>query len=918
MNQPLRELLIIKNTSAGSFVKTKLIMMKTLLKKLTILIAIFGFSNAWAQPTFSENGLVSYYPFNSNSKDYTGYANFDFQGAYVFDRFDSTTSALSSPGYDMGLPIQSSIPSETVFSDLKVGNGNTDFTVSAWVKLTGPYTSGHFPTALSIGGGIVLRFNAISATQLRATAVIKTNPGSFYVLNSTNSNFNFTPNNQWVHLAFVKNGNQYFLYANEVGTTNQFNFNNLQGTTNNAFTYGPNQNTDLGLYVGFDATQPNLSPTLIRGDVDDVFLYNRALNFQEVWDLYNVSNHNVVGTTPSITASSNAVCAGENITLSIPTNNDATAYQWQKDGVNISNNANYSGATTNELTISNTTTALSGEYRCLASVPGATIFSERVSIQIFDNPSSNINDFLVNYFPLNNNYDDVVGSKTLTQSGIEFADDQFNASNASAITDASDGKITIDQPFDLETGSISMWFYRPATIQAQNKVILASENEPLFFTGVNDQFVYVNGIGFIQPDGGNVFIEEGWHHIVITKSNNLMDVFIDNVKVVDNDPNAYSLIQEPIKFIGGNNNPANSNVGQRFDEIRFYDTRLNEEQVALLYNAPIISKYTEDEVSACEGETLNLSVEAGGATSFQWRKNGIPISDGNGISGSTTNNLTISNFAAADAGTYKVIISNNCFDNESFNTQITALPSSTTISQQPQDASACEGAGVSFSVATTGDAPLSYQWFFGNTVLTNDATYSGTNTSTLTIAGASATVEGDYKVAVETSCGNIESNTATLSLTGGQINALVETQNGAELSVNDDYDTYAWFNVEEPANTLSTENSFTATENGSYQVTVTASGCESTSGVFLVDVFEEDPNSIAQVSKENVKIYPNPTQNILNIEFDNITTVEIFSITGVKLAELNGASKYQYNTSSLASGLYFVKAGKQTLKFVKN
>lgn len=80
-----------------------------------------------------------------------------------------------------------------------------------------------------------------------------------------------------------------------------------------------------------------------------------------------------------------------------------------------------------------------------------------------------------------------------------------------------------------------------------------------------------------------------------------------------------------------------------------------------------------------------------------------------------------------------------------------------------------------------------------------------------------------------------------------------------------------------------------------------------------------DPTSIRDKNQSvNIKIYPNPAKSNLNIELKEISKVEIYSITGVKLAELSGASQYQYNTSSLAAGLYFVKAGEQTMKFVKN
>lgn len=114
--------------------------------------------------------------------------------------------------------------------------------------------------------------------------------------------------------------------------------------------------------------------------------------------------------------------------------------------------------------------------------------------------------------------------------------------------------------------------------------------------------------------------------------------------------------------------------------------------------------------------------------------------------------------------------------------------------------------------------------------------------------------------------------------------------------------------------TAGNETTLSNLPNGSYTATVTdANNCTSIY-TGLVDV----GTSINRIEKTITNIYPNPTKNVLNIELKEMATVEIFSITGVKISQMNGATNYQFNTSSLADGLYFVKAGEQTLKFVKN
>lgn len=110
-----------------------------------------------------------------------------------------------------------------------------------------------------------------------------------------------------------------------------------------------------------------------------------------------------------------------------------------------------------------------------------------------------------------------------------------------------------------------------------------------------------------------------------------------------------------------------------------------------------------------------------------------------------------------------------------------------------------------------------------------------------------------------------------------------------------------------------TSTELTDMPNGTYTATVRdASFCEKTLTATV------SGTSISNLENTIVSIYPNPTSSILNIELDKETNIEIMGITGIKITEMSGASQYQYNTSSLAAGLYFIKAGEQTMKFVKN
>jgi len=66
--------------------------------------------------------------------------------------------------------------------------------------------------------------------------------------------------------------------------------------------------------------------------------------------------------------------------------------------------------------------------------------------------------------------------------------------------------------------------------------------------------------------------------------------------------------------------------------------------------------------SALVGTSAVLTVSASGygALTYQWRKGGVPLSDGGTISGSQTATLTIDPVSFADAGSYDVVVTDGC------------------------------------------------------------------------------------------------------------------------------------------------------------------------------------------------------------------------------------------------------------------
>jgi hypothetical protein len=76
--------------------------------------------------------------------------------------------------------------------------------------------------------------------------------------------------------------------------------------------------------------------------------------------------------------------------------------------------------------------------------------------------------------------------------------------------------------------------------------------------------------------------------------------------------------------------------------------------------APVITSQPADQ-EVCEGAPASFSATATGADlTFQWRRNGMPLSDGGEISGANTATLTIGKVAAEDDGIYDVVVGGTC------------------------------------------------------------------------------------------------------------------------------------------------------------------------------------------------------------------------------------------------------------------
>ncbi len=137
-----------------------------------------------------------------------------------------------------------------------------------------------------------------------------------------------------------------------------------------------------------------------------------------------------------------------------------------------------------------------------------------------------------------------------------------------------------------------------------------------------------------------------------------------------------------------------------------------------------------------KGQDATFTVAATGSDlTYQWRKNGIGIPD------ATSSTLSLTNVQPTDVGDYSVLVSNNAGFRLS-NAAHLSVQVPVTIVAQPISKTANYGSSVTFTVSASGDAPITYQWKKGDTII-NSATGSSYTINNLQLTDA-----GTYSVVV--------------------------------------------------------------------------------------------------------------------------------------------------------------------------
>ena len=187
--------------------------------------------------------------------------------------------------------------------------------------------------------------------------------------------------------------------------------------------------------------------------------------------------------------------------------------------------------------------------------------------------------------------------------------------------------------------------------------------------------------------------------------------------------------------------------------------------------------------------------------------------------------------------------------------------------------------------------------------LSGATTGSGTNDASGTMFNAGVTTV-QYMVA--DSSGNMDS--CSFTVTYNIIDTTV-SRNLSTFTANETGATYQWLNCDSNFMAISgaTNQSYTATTNGSYAVVVSKNGCTDTSACQMINNV-----GIANVDFGNISIYPNPTNGLFTIDmgsYDEAVNYTVSSIDGRIVTQNSNVTdnKITIDLGNESKGVYLLK-----------
>jgi hypothetical protein len=618
----------------------------------------------------------------------------------------------------------------------------TDFDLSLMANLSGTYS-----VYYKVGGYAGSETNA-GAWTLLADGVYNLSPATMNV-----------PSAMGFNLSLPLKANQ--AYAFYITINSSLNWGLL---TTNTVSAGAllASNSDLNIYTGVGKLYP----------FSTTYSY-RSFNGTIHYSMTGCSSGSRAAATitvndpPAITAQppNRTICTGSNTTFTV-TATDATSYQWQINSgsgwSNLSNGSGYSGATTATLTITGAGIGLStNQYRCRATGSCAPIATSNAgTLTVNNNPYILLDPDPVTVCPGQNasfSISILFGSSFQWQLSTNSGGSWSNISNGGVYSGVTTTHLTITgvasnmnnyrYRCQANTAGCTADISGQATLTVRglttvnsnppNRTICDGANTTFGITANNAtgyQWHVNTGSGWANVTNGGVYSGATTATLTLTGAPAAMDGY-----------------QYRCRATGLCSPPDTSNTG-----------------TLTITPAPAITVQPHDS-TVCSGQVATFSVTATNATSYQWQANDGTgwgtLSNAGATSGTNTATLSFTGNLAYSGWQLRCVVS-GCSPSVTSNTVTLTVPAPA-ITAQPPNRAICSGQNTTFTITAT-DA-TGYQWQensgSGWSNLSNGGIYTGATTATLTLTGATITVDGyQYRCRASGCSPTATSNAGTLTI----------------------------------------------------------------------------------------------------------------------------------------------------------
>ena len=277
----------------------------------------------------------------------------------TFPGFESANHAVQTTGLgDSTTPTWVTVP--------RLNLNTNRVTMSAWIYPNGDQDPNGYSGLFVIGGGNA-GFAYGGDFSGNAGQLIYWWGGGAYTFQSGL----VIPPNQWSFVAVVIEPTKATLFLGAGSALNTA----IDPTAHTSETFGAS---------GQIGHQPGRGPDsrVFNGSIDEVSVFNRSLSFNEINNLYGIGRGIVQLVPPTIVVQpvSQALYAGRTARFAASAGGSSPLnYQWQKNGANISDGGNNSGAQTGSLTIANVGPGDAGTYTLVVTNMAAPPFNSVTS-----------------------------------------------------------------------------------------------------------------------------------------------------------------------------------------------------------------------------------------------------------------------------------------------------------------------------------------------------------------------------------------------------------------------------------------------------------------------------------------------------------------------------------------------------------